>query len=260
MDRKSEFERSNAFADGELDRESRSEVLAAASRDQRLAKELSDLTKLKSAVEDCIEVPEINLALKTRGGPSLRMGLAVAASLALAVLAGVGWWLIAATAPSIGVPIAWAMEAHRSWVDGGSEAAVHPPFWPAGTRLDAHVPDLSAAKLRVAHVGELVAPGGGRALMVGYLGTRGCRVTLLMERTKSDLGAAATYMESEGVLAMAWQAGPLRHLIIAQGMDRSRFRVIAEAVHRASQERLPIDEPTRTALARSRAASPPCAA
>ena len=35
---------------------------------------------------------------------------------------------------------------------------------------------------------------------------------------------------------------------------------LAETVRRASLDRLPVDEPMRVALARSRAESPPCAA
>ena len=261
MDRKSEFERSNAFVDAELDRDAHGAVLAAAAREPRLAKELSDLTRLKSALEDGIEVPEIVL-----GGGSARrarapMALALAACLALAALTGIGWWWLAPPAASShGIPVAWAMEVHQSWRDGGADSAARPLLRPATARLDAHVPDLSAAKLRVAHIGEIEAPGGARALVVGYLGTRGCRVTLLMDSTPSDLGAAATYFETGGLLAMAWQAGPLRHLILAQGMDRGRFRMIAETVRRASLDRLPVDQPTRMALAQSRAESPPCAA
>ena len=56
------------------------------------------------------------------------------------------------------------------------------------------------------------------------------------------MDATATYFETGGVLAMAWQAGPLRHLILAQGMDRGRFKMIAETVRRASLDRLPVDE------------------
>lgn len=260
MDRKSEFERSNAFADGELDRDVRAEVLEEAARDPRLAKELSDLTRLKAALEDSVEVPEIDLGDKSRRPAGRRMALALAACLALVALTGIGWWLAPAGAPNHGVPVAWAIESHGSWRGAGAETAAKPLPRPAKVRLDAHVPDLSAARLRVAHVGELPAPGGGRALVVGYLGTRGCRVTLLMDSTPSDLDATATYFETGGVLAMAWQAGPLRHLILAQGMDRGRFKMIAETVRRASLDRLPVDQPTRTALARSRAQSPPCAA
>ncbi len=260
MDRKTEFERSNAFADGELDRDAQAEVLAEAARNPLLAKELSDLTRLKSALEDAIEVPKIDINGKSRRPAGRLMALALAACLALAALTGIGWWLAPGATADHGIPVAWAMEAHNSWLDAGPKSADQPLLRPATARLDAYVPDLSAAKLRVAHVGQLDAPGGGRALVIGYLGTRGCRVTLLMESTPSDLGAAATYFETGGVLAMAWQAGPLRHLILAQGMDRGRFKMIAETVRRASLDRLPVGEPTRTALARSRATSPPCAA
>ena len=131
---------------------------------------------------------------------------------------------------------------------------------PANARLDAHVPDLSAAKLRVAHIGELKTPDGMPALVVGYLGTRGCRVTLLVDPAPTGLGEKAIKFRVDQLYGMVWRAGNLRHVILAEGMAQGRFRLIAETVRRSSLERLPVDEPTRTALAHSRAVSPPCAA
>ncbi len=257
MDRHREFERSNAFVDGELDRKARGEVLDAAANDPRLAKELSDLNRLKSAVEDSVDVPDIDLPV-TRGprGKIYRFGLAMAACLALFVAAGIGWWSMPSSAPSHGVPVAWAIEAHGSWSDAGPRAMLRP----ANIQLNAHVPDLSAAKLRIAHIGELKTPDGMPALVVGYLGTRGCRVTLLVDPAPEGLSEKAVKFEVDRLYGVVWRAGALRHVILAEGMAETRFGLIAETVRRSSLERLPLDDPTRIALAHSRAVSPPCAA
>ena len=61
MDRQRKFERSNAFVDNELDRKARGEVLEDSARDPRLAQELSNLNRLKSAIEDSVDVPNIEL-------------------------------------------------------------------------------------------------------------------------------------------------------------------------------------------------------
>jgi anti-sigma factor RsiW len=266
MDRKMEFERSNAFVDGELDRNTRAEVLSQAAGAPLLARELAHLNRLKSVIEDSVDVPEIDLPADANQhqpehrNPSRRAKLALAAGVALLLVSGIAWWFTPAPVPGQGVPVAWAMEAHGSWQDGGENAKTGGLLRPANVRIDAHVPDLSAAKLRIASIGELPGPDGVPALAVGYLGTRGCRVTLLVDGAPGDLSEAAMFFEMGGLQAMVWRAGRLRHLILAQGMDKGRFQMIAKTVHRNTLERLPVDEPTRLALAKSRASSPPCAA
>jgi hypothetical protein len=59
-------------------------------------------------------------------------------------------------------------------------------------------------------------------------------------------------------LAYAWRAGDLAYLLAAVGMDRGRFDLLAESVHRATIERLPFDDDTRVALLDSRRKSLPC--
>lgn len=260
MDRKQEFERSNAFVDGELDRETRGEVLAESARDPRLARELSDLNRLKSAIEDSVEVPDIELpATPKRRRVSARAGWAIAASLAFLVMAGIGWTILP-VAPSHGVPVAWAMEAHGSWINTGVKPDARTLLRPANAPLNAHVPDLTAAKLFIAHIGDSKNSAGQPALIVGYRGTRGCRVTLLIDPAPATLGEQAINFEVERLRATVWRAGALRHLILAEGMAPQRFKLIAETVRRTSLERLPVDGAARTALAQSRASSPPCAA
>ncbi|HSR54644.1 MAG TPA: hypothetical protein VLN73_00280, partial [Alphaproteobacteria bacterium] len=252
----------NAFVDGELDHEGRSEVLSRAATEPTAAQELADLSRLKSALHASIEAPRMVLppaAGKRISRGQRRFAMALAAALALAFVAGAAWWWAPAQEPDHGLPVAWALRTHKSWraADPGSAAA---PLRPANLALNAHVPDLAAAKLTIAHIGDAEAPGGGPALVVGYRGTRGCRVTLIVDTAPNDLGLAPIFFQSDGVQAMVWRAGPLRHQILAQGMDKARFRMIATTVRRGTIERLPLDEPTRVALAKSRAASPPCAA
>jgi anti-sigma factor RsiW len=260
MDRKDAFEQANAFVDGELDRDGRNEVLDRAAKDPRAAQELADLSRLKSTLEDSIDVPDLALASaadRARSRKRARRALALAACLALAFLTGAAWWWGSAPPPADGLPVAWVVKAHESWREVPSGRTL---LRPAGHKLDAHVPDLAAAKLRIAHVGEFTAPAGAPALVVGYKGTRGCRVTLIVDDAPRGLKSAPVFVQTEGLQAVIWRAGPLRHQILAQGMDTARFRKIAETVWRSSLDRLPLNEETRMALARSRAESAPCAA
>jgi hypothetical protein len=260
-DRKREFERSNAFVDNELERDARDEVLAAAARDPSLARELSVLNRLKSTAEDSVAVPEIDIpAPPVWRGLGRRAASAVAACVALLILVGVGWTFLSQRGPDQGLSVAWAIEAHGSWKTGTAESGITTMLHPARARLNAYVPDLSSAGLRLAYIGEGRVPEGKPALIAGYRGTRGCRVTLLVDRSPGGLLEKAIYFEVDRLIAMVWGAGGLRHAIIAEGMANDRFRLIAETVHRASLERLPIEEASRMALAYSRASSPPCAA
>jgi len=259
MDRQQKFERSNAFVDNELDRKARGEVLEDSARDPRLARELSNLNRLKSAIEDSVDVPDIELAAPMgRRWTGRRAAWATAACLALFAVAGIGW-MVVPFAPDHGVPVAWAIETHGSWQNGGVRPDSGALLRPAHARLNAHVPDLSAAKLYIAHISDRRNPAGLPALVVGYRGTRGCRVTLLIDRSPGKLGDKAINFEIDRLRAVVWKAGSLRHVILAEGMAPRRFKLIAETVRRTSLERLPVDDRTRIALARSRAASPPCA-
>lgn len=260
MDRKDAFEQANAFVDGELDRDGRNEMLARAAEDPRAAQELADLARLKSAVEDSVEVPELSLPeTGARDATSGRRRLipALAACLVLAIVSGAALWWHAADAPGDGLPVAWALEAHESWRAPSPGTSL---FHPVSLKFDPHVPDLSAAKLRIAHIGEIRSPHGAPALVVGYKGTRRCRVSLIADTAPRGFAVAPVFYETADLRAMVWRAGPLRYQILAQGMDTARFREIAETVRRGSLDRLPLDDATRIALARSRAKSAPCAA
>jgi anti-sigma factor RsiW len=269
MDEKQTFERSNAFADGELDRQGRSDVLKDAAEDPRLARELSNLERLKSAISDSVDAPDMDLVAMTAShggrGTWRRPVMAMAACLVLFVAAGLAWSVIGPGVGSDrsnhGVPVAWAIGVHNSW-SSAEESASRPRavLRPANARLNAHVPDLSAARLHIAHIGESRTLDGLPAMVIGYRGTRGCRVTLLIDGSPAEPGGKAIFFKVDKLIAMVWQAGKLRHVILAEGMAEARFRLIADTVRRTSLERLPVDDTTRMALAQSRAKSPPCAA
>lgn len=256
-----EIERLNALIDGELDSKARAETLDAVAAEPALARELSALGKLKAVVEDSVEAPDIALPAGSRNMKRLRRpALALAASLVLAAVVGLSWVLFGQGSAQDGVPVAWAVEAHRSWDLSATQPESSALLRSVGVRADAYVPDLSAARLSIVHVGSRPAVGGGKALMVGYRGTRGCKVTLLVSSAPAGMTRKPVSFTFEQVHAVAWAAGNLGYMVLAEGMAPARFRLIAESIRQASLKHLPLDDRTRTALAQSRAASPPCAA
>jgi hypothetical protein len=60
--------------------------------------------------------------------------------------------------------------------------------------------------------------------------------------------------------AYGWRAGPLGYVIMSDGMDSGRFRLLAESVRQTSRQHVPFDKETRMALRESRDKSAPCLA
>ena len=123
-----------------------------------------------------------------------------------------------------------------------------------------YIPDLSAAKLQLRFAETRPYLSGEPALIAGYRGTRGCKVTLLVASARAPLGPLPRLFGEDSRLAYAWRRGQLDYLLLSDGMDAERFRLIADSVYRASLEHLPFDRETRTALQDSRDRSRPCLA
>ena len=260
MRRKEEFERSNAYVDGELDRDVSSELLEDAANDTRLARELSVLNKLKYALENAVDVPEFEIPEPARKRRFVWIaGLSIAAGLLVAIVAGLVWRAVPGV-PNHGVPVAWAVEVHRSWKKAAVTANADAHLQKASASLDAHVPDLSAAKLYVSHVARDTDPAGQPALVIGYRGTRDCRITLLIDAAPETFPAKPINVEIDRLRLTVWRAGALRYFVVAEGMAAQRYRLVTEAIHRSSLERRPLDASTRRDLARNHASSPPCTA
>jgi hypothetical protein len=101
---------------------------------------------------------------------------------------------------------------------------------------------------------------GAPAALVGYGGTRGCKLTLIAAALPGLFGPDLERISDGKRSAYAWQHGELAYLLVSEGMASERLARIAQSVHRASLERLPFSAPTQTALRRDRRDSRPCVA
>lgn len=246
----------SAYVDGELSSAARAEVLARAARDGQFARELATMTRLKASLEGAVPVPEIAVPHYRER----RIGAwGIAAALAMMIAGGTGWVFFGSdwvrTAPE---RIEWAVVVHRGWAAADAEASGRAEVKvPASLAVVPHVPDLSANGLALAHAAVTDTPAGGRALILGYLGSRGCRVTLLA----ADAAAGPPQPPGRGATdlrARSWRSGNVAYLILAEGMSPDRFALIADSIERATRKRAPLGPETRMALRRNRAASPPC--
>ena len=253
-----DYETLNAYCDGELDAERAAEVLAAAAQDPAVARELSALGRLKASLAQETPPVDLDIAIPRRGR---RLMHAVAACLAMLVaLAAVGFaWSLKGDRK--GLDVAWVQRAHDSW------QIVSPTVAPA--RLSgrdaivdpaAYVPDLSAATLSIVHVGSVSGPSGGQAMLIGYRGTRGCKVSLIVTPDADAFTGEMTAFSVPPNRGYSWRAGGRGFIVFAEGMAETRFSLIARSIREASLRHLPLDAGTRHALAESRAKSASCRA
>lgn len=239
----------NAMADGELDAAGQAALAARLSREGRLVAGLGQITSLKAALAEvgagAPPMPQVE-ATPPRVRFSPGRIAAAAACLALLVLP-----FGRMTQPT---PFELALASHRAFVsaeDGVDSSGV---VMAQAMRPKTIVPDLSDAGLVVRYVAtEMIL--GQEALHLGYVGSRGCRVSLWMRAGAPAFAPAAPAGRS---VAAAWHANGVAYLLLASGMPVHRFQVIAATAERVTREAGEIAVEERLALRAGRAASAPC--
>ncbi|WP_119420205.1 hypothetical protein [Desertibaculum subflavum] len=233
----------NAYVDGELSPGEHAAVAAAIASDAELARRVASLARLRVATAEAFAAEIDGIAMPSVPASAIRpryrrAGLAAAAVLALAV-SMLAWW-------TLDRPDDQALQAHLGWAAAPEHSVIA-----AAQRGAIEIPDLADAGLRVAHVAAT-----GDTMHIGYLGSRGCRVSLWVTpddevRTRRD--------ERQGdALIARWSYGGHSYAAIATGMPAARFAVIASSLEQATIERRMPDDATRLALQSGRDQSAPC--
>ena len=259
-ERRITFQMLNGYVDGELDATAAAEIARAVADDPSLAREVAALTRLRSTVAESVEAPPLSLPAPPA---TRRRNTAIAAGIAFALFV-VGSVLVSGFDRDPGSEwLGRAWQIHRGWSIDGITAQTRSTLLRAEYTEavpGAYVPDLSASRLSLVYA--TVAPFTGRrqALLAGYRGTRGCKISLLVFRSLDALGEALSPFRDGNNEAYGWRAGPLAYLIMSDGMDTGRFRLLAESVRQTSRQHLPFDEEMRMALRESRDKSAPCLA
>ena len=259
-DRRITFEMLNTYVDGELDATAAAEVARAVADDPSLAREVAALSRLRSAVAESIEAPSLSVpAPPSTGGRAAT----IAASIGFALFVA-GSVLVSGFDRGPGSEwLARAWQMHRGWSIEGVTAQTGASLLLAqyvDAVPGAFVPDLSASRLTLVHATAGPLTGQRRALLAGYRGTRGCKISLLVFPSLGALSEALNPFRDGTNEAYGWRAGPLGYVIMSDGMDSGRFRLLAESVRHTSRQHIPFDEQTRIALRESRDKSAPCLA
>lgn len=255
----------NAYVDGELSAAGAAEVARALADDKTLAEAVAVLSRLKAATHEGIEPFSLVFNQPTPSRPTWRSWRRIAIAASVAAL------LIVATLASLMSPatpppwLAEAWQAHDRWAQ--TEPASPPAPVDAGIVLatlnrigpKSYLPDLSDARLILSHLGIVtLANSRGEALHMGYLGNRGCQVSLIAVPKGGDMSADLVRYDRGVGRGYAWRGGKRDYVLLAEGMDEARLALLAETLYRATIQQRPFDANTRTALRVSRESSAPC--
>lgn len=251
----------NAYVDGELSPEEAAAVARRAARDPEAASRIAALSALRAALRASVEAPPpLDLARVSRP----RAGAMWAAACALlAVLTGVAIGLmVTGTAPD---ELEIAHDMHRQWI---AENDPRPEAEPARTLqtslahlgLASHVPDLSSVDLAFAHIRALPVESKRRGLHVGYLGNRGCMMSLVIVENPGGTASARRERPHGDGTAYIWQVGEYSYVLLADRMDPLRLMRIAAIVERMTRRSMQPGAGERLALRESRNQARPCSA
>ena len=228
-----EFERLNAFLDGELAPADCAAVAGRLAVDRDYAAACATLARLKACVEDtAVEAPTVPL-------PPPRSHLR-RPSVAFAVI------LVVAAALPVGI----LLHAYTPAKTMLANVVVPAPIL-AKLAIRPTLPRLDDAGLTLTEMAiEAVSPTP--VLTVGYRGPHGCRIDLRVWMRGYDLSAAP------GSQHRRWNVDDLSYEIVAHGMPAWRFAIVADAAER--QTRHGTVPPTmEERLREARATAPPCA-
>ena len=222
----------NALVDGELAPSERAALAARLSVDRDLSRAYATLARLKATIGETIaEAPAISMPPKKRAV----WPLAAVAAAGLAALLALG--LFVSGEPSL--------QSEPAAASAEGPTAIALASLPAGT----NVPRLDTAGLKL--IGLAIEPGQVPLFTASYRGPHGCRLDL---RAWPEGAVAPAISGSD---RYSWITGGLTYELVAHGMPKWRFAIIAGAAEqqtRAGSDHDRIDRRLREA----NTGAPPC--
>lgn len=244
-DERHALDKLNAYVDGELDVADAAAVAAEIAQSPALSQTVASLHAVKSAVatsfDAAADLPPLPAVRPRRrlAAVALTGAAALVAVIALA-------WLFVAGPNSRHAVLEQAFQTYDVAVQGPGDTNALDRV--GGGIL---VPDLTPAGLTVAAYHPSVTLDGEEAVHIGYVGRRGCRVSLFVRDADPIAQPIVSRRDADG-LVEAWRFGAHDYLLIARRMDQTRFGVIADALKMAIRDAVPLAPPMRVALSGAR--------
>lgn len=214
-----------AFHDGELDPADAARIRDRLAREPELREALAGIREVSAALKALR--PGVAPLAEPAPRPARHRKLAMAAAVAAAV--ALGGLVFGLRAPAPGTPLRWHEHfVAQSYTTDGRLDPVPVSKWIG------QEPDLASANLTLVDV----AREGPRDLFLHYSGVNGCRLTFSITALPATLSALPP-----ALLVETWSDGELNYSVLAIGMDRGRFRAIAELLRGETR-----DEPPGTQL------------
>lgn len=243
------LERLNAYVDGELSPEDRSDIAREIADDPAAARAVAALTSAKANVRQAYASDKADFVAGASGGSRGPVYM-IAASVAILIVAGLGLWIAASSWQGGDRRLADALGLYDSWQGTAATELIWAKA-PSGTGM----PDLRPAGLTLFRVDPSVRLGGTVASHVTYLGKNGCRLSLFSYDAPDGRLIPAASHSSPDVLSEAWSISGTGYLLLARKMNGKRFQVLAKAIQEATVRTAPLRARTRLAM---RSARQPC--
>jgi len=241
-----DFASLNAYVDGELVPPAAAAVARAAAEDAGVAAEVAKLHAMKATLRDAFDTSTVITVTPPRSATGHLPRLAVGAGLAVAVIAAGLWFGMDRFGQpgASGDVFAAALGRHDTWL---SEPVRMEPIPAAAGFL---LPDLTLSGLRVESVDRNVNLGGVPATRIGYVGHKGCHLSLFVLHAGKAIDTRE--VGNDDLLhADSWVIGGTAYLAIARLMDPVRFATVSHALRLATENGVPLDARIRTALAKA---------
>lgn len=258
---KTTWERLNAYVDGELGPRESAAVAREVALDAMLAAQVAAITALKAAAVESLE-PMEPLMLE-QPATHKRRAMTWVAGAACAIL--LGGFLAVRTVSEVAPPeLRVARDMHARWIRQRAAGAEAQPARVLETSLAhmglaAYAPDLSSVDLFFAHIRPIPAQSG-RGLHIGYLGRRGCMMSLVVVETATAGAPGLHELDDDAGKGFTWYVDRYRYVMLAARMDPRRFAKVAAVVESLTRRRAAPSGNERLALQRSREQARPCAA
>jgi anti-sigma factor RsiW len=258
-ERHPDFDALSAYVDGELPPEQAARVAAAAASDPEVAGQLATLHALRASVSQL--KPEVVISPLNAGRPRGRRAMAgrtllLAGAAAVVIVAALAWHT--RTVPVVDTESPHAaiqplIDDHDAWIATGVS-----DYRDVAARSEEFKQLLAQAGLDLVHAVVSVDDGGRLTRHYGFLGSRGCRLSLFESPGAGGAGTVATAVDADaGLATAAWAVGDVRYVVVARSMSGERFAAVVAALRDATQRG---GAPDSYAVAALRNARQPCTA